>query len=110
MDGAQSVPHVKVDVQALDADFYAFSAHKIYGPVGIGVLYGKSEWLDKMPPYQGGGEMIEKVRFEKTTFNVLPYKFEAGTPDFIGSTALAEALILSMKSDWIELPITNTNC
>lgn len=92
VDGAQSVPHVKVDVQALDADFYAFSAHKIYGPVGIGVLYGKSEWLDKMPPYQGGGEMIEKVRFEKTTFNVLPYKFEAGTPDFIGSTALAEAL------------------
>lgn len=92
VDGAQSVPHVKVDVQALDADFYAFSAHKIYGPVGIGVLYGKSEWLNKMPPYQGGGEMIEQVRFEKTTFNVLPYKFEAGTPDFIGSTALAEAL------------------
>lgn len=92
VDGAQSVPHLKVDVQALDADFYAFSAHKIYGPVGIGVLYGKSEWLNKMPPYQGGGEMIEQVHFEKTTFNVLPYKFEAGTPDFIGSTALAEAL------------------
>lgn len=92
VDGAQSVPHLKVDVQDLDADFYAFSAHKIYGPVGMGVLYGKSEWLNKMPPYQGGGEMIEQVHFEKTTYNVLPYKFEAGTPDFIGSTALAEAL------------------
>jgi cysteine desulfurase / selenocysteine lyase len=92
VDGAQSVPHLKVDVQALDADFYAFSAHKIYGPVGIGVLYGKTEWLNKMPPYQGGGEMIDQVHFEKTTYNVLPYKFEAGTPDFIGSTALAEAL------------------
>jgi len=92
VDGAQSVPHMKVDVQALDADFYAFSAHKIYGPVGIGVLYGKSDFLNRMPPYQGGGEMIDQVHFEKTTFNVLPYKFEAGTPDFIGSTALAEAL------------------
>lgn len=92
VDGAQSVPHLKVDVQALDADFFAFSAHKIYGPVGIGILYGKSKWLDRMPPYQGGGEMIEQVHFEKTTYNVLPYKFEAGTPDFIGSTALAEAL------------------
>jgi len=92
VDGAQSVPHLKVDVQALDADFYAFSAHKIYGPVGMGVLYGKSELLSKMPPYQGGGEMIDQVHFDKTTFNVLPYKFEAGTPDFIGSTALAEAL------------------
>jgi cysteine desulfurase/selenocysteine lyase len=92
VDGAQAVPHIKVDVQALDADFYAFSAHKIYGPTGIGALYGKSDWLNSMPPYQGGGEMIEQVRFEKTTYNVLPYKFEAGTPDFIGSTALAEAL------------------
>jgi cysteine desulfurase/selenocysteine lyase len=92
VDGAQSVPHLKVDVQALDADFYAFSAHKIYGPVGMGVLYGKAHLLNSMPPYQGGGEMIEQVHFEKTTFNVLPYKFEAGTPDFIGSTALAEAL------------------
>jgi len=92
VDGAQSVPHLKVDVQALDADFYAFSAHKIYGPLGIGVLYGKSDLLNRMPPYQGGGEMIEQVHFEKTTYNVLPYKFEAGTPDFIGSTALAEAL------------------
>jgi len=92
VDGAQSVPHLKIDVQALDADFYAFSAHKIYGPVGIGVLYGKSDLLNRMPPYQGGGEMIEQVHFGKTTYNVLPYKFEAGTPDFIGSTALAEAL------------------
>ena len=92
VDGAQSVPHLKVDVQVLDADFYAFSAHKIYGPVGVGVLYGKSDLLNRMPPYQGGGEMIEQVHFEKTTYNVLPYKFEAGTPDFIGSTALAEAL------------------
>lgn len=92
VDGAQSVPHLKVDVQALDADFYAFSAHKIYGPVGMGVLYGKSNLLNSMPPYQGGGEMIEQVHFDKTTYNVLPYKFEAGTPDFIGSTALAEAL------------------
>lgn len=92
VDGAQSVPHIKVDVRDLDADFYAFSAHKIYGPSGIGVLYGKSELLNKMPPYQGGGEMIDQVRFEKTTWNVLPYKFEAGTPDFIGSTAFSEAI------------------
>jgi len=92
IDGAQSVPHLKVDVQALDADFYAFSAHKIYGPNGIGVLYGKTEWLNKIPPYQGGGEMIATVTFEKTTFNELPFKFEAGTPDYIGSTGLAAAL------------------
>ncbi|MDR1679929.1 MAG: cysteine desulfurase [Prevotellaceae bacterium] len=92
IDGAQSVPHMKIDVQDLDADFFVFSGHKIYAPTGIGVLYGKETWLDKIPPYQGGGEMIEKVTFEKTTFNVLPFKFEAGTPDFIGSTALAEAL------------------
>jgi cysteine desulfurase / selenocysteine lyase len=92
IDGAQSVSHFAVDVQALDADFFAFSAHKIYGPVGMGVLYGKTELLNKMPPYQGGGEMIDQVHFEKTTYNVLPYKYEAGTPDFIGSTALAEAL------------------
>lgn len=92
VDGAQSVPHMPVDVQALDADFYVFSGHKIYGPTGIGVLYGKEAWLDRIPPYQGGGEMIQKVTFEKTTFNELPFKFEAGTPDYIGSTALAEAL------------------
>ena len=92
IDGAQSVPHFKVDVSELDADFLAFSGHKIYGPTGIGVLYGKEKWLDKLPPYQAGGEMIDKVTFEKTTFNVLPYKCEAGTPDFIGSTSLATAL------------------
>ncbi|MGL4851281.1 MAG: aminotransferase class V-fold PLP-dependent enzyme [Phocaeicola sp.] len=92
VDGAQSVPHTLVDVQALDADFFAFSGHKIYGPTGVGVLYGKEEWLNKLPPYQGGGEMIQTVSFEKTTFNELPYKFEAGTPDYIGTTALAKAL------------------
>ena len=92
VDGAQSVPHIKVDVQELDADFYAFSAHKVYGPTGIGVLYGKEHWLDRMPPYQGGGEMIQTVSFERTTFNELPYKFEAGTPDYIGTTAFARAL------------------
>ena len=92
VDGAQAVPHMKVDVQELDAEFYVFSGHKIYGPTGIGVLYGKEEWLDKLPPYQGGGEMIASVSFDKTTFNELPFKFEAGTPDYIGSTALAEAL------------------
>ena len=92
IDGAQSVPHMKVDVQDLDADFFAFSGHKIYGPTGVGVLYGKEEWLDKIPPYQGGGEMIQSVSFEKTTFNELPFKFEAGTPDYIGTTALAKAL------------------
>ncbi len=92
IDGAQSIPHVPVDVQALDADFYVFSGHKVYGPTGIGVLYGKEDWLDRLPPYQGGGEMIKNVSFEKTTFNELPFKFEAGTPDYIGSTALAKAL------------------
>ena len=92
IDGAQSVPHMKVDVQDLDADFFAFSGHKIYGPTGVGVLYGKEEWLDKLPPYQGGGQMIQSVSFEKTTFNELPFKFEAGTPDYIGTTALAKAL------------------
>ena len=92
IDGAQSVPHMKVDVQDLDADFFAFSGHKVYGPTGVGVLYGKEEWLDKLPPYQGGGEMIQSVSFEKTTFNELPFKFEAGNPDYIGTTALAKAL------------------
>lgn len=92
VDGAQSTPHMKVDVEDLDAEFFVFSGHKIYGPTGIGVLYGKEEWLDKLPPYQGGGEMIATVSFEKTVFNELPFKFEAGTPDYIGSTALAEAL------------------
>jgi len=92
IDGAQSAPHFRINMQELDADFYVFSGHKIYGPTGIGVLYGKEKWLDKIPPYQGGGEMIKRVTFEKTTFNDLPFKFEAGTPDYIGSTALAEAL------------------
>ena len=92
VDGAQSVPHIKVNVQQLGADFYAFSGHKIYGPTGIGVLYGRKELLEQMPPYQGGGEMIKRVTFEKTTYNELPYKFEAGTPDYVGSIALAKAL------------------
>ena len=92
IDGAQSIPHIPVDVQELDADFYVFSGHKIYGPTGIGVLYGKEKYLDAMVPYQGGGEMIQRVTFEHTTFAGLPFKFEAGTPDFIGSTAMAEAL------------------
>ena len=92
LDGAQAVPHIKVNVADLDADFYVFSGHKVYGPTGIGVLYGKKKWLNAIPPYQGGGEMIATVSFEKTTYNELPFKFEAGTPDYIGSTALAEAL------------------
>lgn len=92
LDGAQAIAHTAVDVQALDADFYAFSAHKIYGPTGIGALYGKLEILNQMPPYMGGGEMIERVSFEETTYNVLPFKFEAGTPDYVGSTAFAAAL------------------
>ena len=92
IDGAQSTPHFKVDVQELDCDFFAFSGHKIYGPTGIGVLYGKEEWLDRMPPYQGGGEMIESVTFEKTVFQSRPFKFEAGTPDYIAPHGLAVAL------------------
>lgn len=92
IDGAQSVPHVKVDVQELDCEFLAFSGHKVYGPTGIGILYGKEEWLDKLPPYQGGGEMIEHVSFEKTTFERPPLKFEAGTPDYVATHGLAIAL------------------
>ena len=92
VDGAQSIPHMPVDVQALDTDFYVFSGHKVYGPTGVGVLYGKEDLLDKLPPYQGGGEMIQHVSFERTTFNELPFKFEAGTPDYIGTTGLAKAL------------------
>jgi cysteine desulfurase/selenocysteine lyase len=91
VDGSQSIPQMQVDVQDLDVDFFAFSGHKVYGPTGVGVLYGKEEWLDKLPPYQGGGEMIQSVSFEKTTFNELPFKFEAGTPDYIGTTGLAKA-------------------
>ena len=96
IDGAQSTPHITVDVQELDADFFAFSGHKVYAPTGIGVLYGKEKWLDAMQPYHGGGEMIKTVRFEKTTYNELPYKFEAGTPDYTGIIALGKAL------EWVE--------
>ena len=92
IDGAQSVPHFAVDVQEIDCDFFTFSGHKVYGPTGIGVLYGKEEWLDRMPPYQGGGEMIESVTFEKTVFERLPFKFEAGTPDYIATHGLAKAI------------------
>lgn len=92
IDGAQSIPHKKIDIQELDADFFAFSGHKVYGPTGVGVLYGKEKWLDAMQPYHGGGEMIKSVRFENTTFNELPYKFEAGTPDYVGIIALGKAL------------------
>ena len=96
VDGAQSIPHTKIDVQELDADFFVFSGHKVYGPTGVGVLYGKEKWLNAMQPYHGGGEMIKSVRFEKTTFNELPYKFEAGTPDYVGIIALGKAL------EWVE--------
>lgn len=104
IDGAQSAPHFKVDVQNLDCDFFAFSGHKMYGPTGIGVLYGKEEFLDKMPPYQGGGEMIESVSFEKTVFQGLPFKFEAGTPDYVATHGLATAIdyIQSVGFDEIE--------
>ena len=92
VDAAQSVPHIKIDVQELDADFMAFSGHKVYAPTGIGVLYGKEKWLNMMQPYHGGGEMIQTVKFEHTTYNELPYKFEAGTPDYVGAIALGKAL------------------
>lgn len=92
VDGAQSVPHLAIDVQQLDCDFLVFSAHKMYGPTGLGILYGKKQWLDQLPPAEGGGEMIEHVSFEKTTYNVLPYKFEAGTPNYVGSHAFGKAI------------------
>ena len=92
VDGAQGAPHKAIDVQELDCDFYAFSGHKMYGPTGIGVLYGKEEWLDRLPPYQGGGEMIDKVSWERTTFEHLPFKFEAGTPDYVATHGLATAI------------------
>ncbi len=98
VDGAQAVQHIPVNVQELDADFYAFSAHKMYGPNGVGVLYGKRKWLDEMPPYQGGGEMISEVSFEKTTFNEIPYKFEAGTPNITSVIAFGAALDLIEKT------------
>ena len=104
IDGAQSVPHMKVNVQALDCDFLAFSGHKIYGPTGIGVLYGKRAWLEKLPPHEGGGEMINHVRWSGTTYNELPYKFEAGTPNYVGSYALQKAIeyMQSVGLDTIE--------
>ena len=92
VDGAQSAPHFAVDVQAMDCDFFAFSGHKMYGPTGVGVLYGKEDWLDRLPPYQGGGEMIESVSFERTVFEHLPFKFEAGTPDYVATNGLAKAI------------------
>lgn len=92
IDGAQGIPHFEIDVQSLDCDFYAFSGHKIYGPTGIGVLYGKRKWLDQMPPFLGGGEMIDSVTFAKTTYNQLPYKFEAGTPNYVGAIGFAAAI------------------
>ena len=100
IDGAQSVPHMSVDVQALDCDFLVFSGHKMYGPTGIGVLYGKREWLEKLPPHEGGGEMINHVRWSGTTYNELPYKFEAGTPNFVGSYALHKAIEYIESIGW----------
>ena len=100
IDGAQSVPHMKVDVQALDCDFLVFSGHKLYGPTGIGVLYGKREWLEQLPPHEGGGEMINHVRWSGTTYNELPYKFEAGTPNFVGSYALHKAIEYIATIGW----------
>ncbi len=99
-DGAQSVPHMKVDVQDLNCDFYAFGAHKMFGPTGIGVLYGKKKWLEKLPPYQGGGDMIKTVTFEKTTYNDIPHKFEAGTPNIVGGIGLGAAVDYLNKVDW----------
>lgn len=104
VDGAQSAPHMRIDVQDLDCDFFAFSGHKMYGPTGIGVLYGKEEWLEKLPPYQGGGEMIDRVSWEETTFEHAPLKFEAGTPDYVATHGLATAIdyMLSLGLDNIE--------
>jgi len=106
IDAAQSVQHIPIDVQALDCDFLVFSSHKMYGPTGIGILYGKEKWLDQLPPYQGGGEMIAKVTFEKTTYNELPFKFEAGTPDYVGSAALGEAIRyiekIGLENIWLQ--------
>lgn len=105
VDGAQSAPHFAVDVQAMDCDFFAFSGHKMYGPTGVGVLYGKEDWLDRLPPYQGGGEMIESVSFEKTVFERLPFKFEAGTPDYVATHGLAKAIdyITALGMDNIQM-------
>jgi cysteine desulfurase / selenocysteine lyase len=103
IDGAQAIGHFRVDVQALDCDFYAFSAHKMYGPTGVGVLYGKRSLLDAMPPYKGGGEMIKTVTFEKTTYNVIPHKFEAGTPHIAGVIAMYAALQFMQETDMTTL-------
>lgn len=100
LDGAQSVPHMRVDVQAIDCDFMVFSGHKLYGPTGIGVLYGKRQWLEQLPPFEGGGEMIDHVRWSGTTYNELPYKFEAGTPNFVGSYALQKAIEYIESIGW----------
>lgn len=112
VDGAQSAPHFKVDVQDMDCDFFAFSGHKMYGPTGVGVLYGKEAWLDKLPPYQGGGEMIEHVSFERTTFEKPPLKFEAGTPDYVATHGLATAInyINSLGIDNIEAHEQELTC
>ena len=99
IDGAQGAPHFKIDVQELACDFYAFSGHKLYGPTGIGALYGKRKWLDKMPPFMGGGEMIDRVTFAKTTYNQLPYKFEAGTPNYVGAIGFAAAIKYIQSQD-----------
>jgi cysteine desulfurase/selenocysteine lyase len=103
LDGAQAVPHLRVDVQDLGCDFYAFSGHKLFGPTGVGVLYGRAELLEKMPPYQGGGDMISLVTFEKTHYNVLPYKFEAGTPNIAGGIGLGAAIDYLLLLDWCQL-------
>jgi cysteine desulfurase/selenocysteine lyase len=103
LDGAQAVPHLKVDVRALDCDFYCFSSHKLYGPTGVGVLYGKAALLDAMPPYQGGGDMISSVTFEKTTYNKLPHKFEAGTPNIAGGIGLGAAIQYLHQFDWAQV-------
>ncbi len=103
LDGAQAVAHMRVDVQALDVDFYAFSGHKLFGPTGVGILYGKEAWLNDMPPYQGGGDMIEKVTFEKTTYNTLPHKFEAGTPNIVGGIGLGAAVDYFTRFDAQEI-------
>ena len=103
LDGAQAVPHMHVDVQALDVDFYAFSAHKVFGPTGVGILYGKEDLLNSMPPYQGGGDMIEKVTFEKTTYNTLPHKFEAGTPNIADGIAFGSAIEYYCQFDEVEI-------
>ncbi len=109
LDGAQAVPHTKVDVQDLDCDFYVFSGHKVFGPTGIGVLYGKTEYLDKMPPFQGGGDMIREVTFEGTTFEDLPQKFEAGTPNIVGGIALGAAIDYLTSFDRDEIAVHENN-